>query len=324
MSDKKEIVLDYGRKLPLCLRKYQKRDVECNGRPRAKTKEERMSCVYRDRCVALQLLIKSRGYKARDLLKLRKIVDIDGKRRVYAFSVDDSEAFQQRLVRIIDKYGIRNGRVTIRHPSEEKSRKPRKIVNRSEASKAKSVKALVKARKEASKVIKKKAAEDLSVTKELFDWFIVRLRNAIRKHIRDSYEEAKVGELFAIDRIESSRYVTIYVKTLRLRKMGDRDSVSKKKGKKKKHYVLTRKSIVCVIFATSRRSLQFKITVDPETFNSVLSESSIDKIGLSPFDEGRFKAKTIPLGREGVSIMAEAIAKAKKKGIIKLPRVRKT
>lgn len=302
--------LDHGRKLPICLRKYAKGEVECDGRPRARSEHDRMPCVYRDRCVALQRVMKVQRTPARELLKLRKVVDVDNQRRVYAFATGDGQEFQTMLNRAIDRYGIRNGRVTIRHPQEEPPRKKRTIKNRSDESKAKSTKALKKARKEASRVLKQKAADDLEATTELVKWFLSRLQRKTRRKVSEDREAAVLGELFVVDRIESSRYVTVYCK-------------SQKRDKKRKKMVESRKPVVSVVLAARTHSLNFRFPVDVDDFNEAIAEGDRDRVGLEEFDEGRFKAKSNPLDREGISIVADSIAVAIRKGIMKLPKVAK-
>lgn len=308
MSDKE---IDHGRRLPICLRKYSRGDVECDGRPRAKSDRERIPCVYRDRCVALQRFIKIKGIQRRELLKLRKVKDSDGKRRVYAFSIEDSEKFQQRLIRIIDRYGIRNGRITISHPQEER-RKPRKMVERTEEAKEKSRVALVKARKEASRAITEKADKDVRATNKLVQWFVLRFEKKVGRKVHDSRDGIDIGELFIVDRVESNRYVVIYAKTYKIR-----DG----KGKKKTVVVETRTPVVRINLATRTHTLQFRVTIAPNKLKKVLSKNSTNKIGVIPFRWGRFKAKTFPVDMEGCSIVADGIAKAVLKGIIKLPDI---
>jgi hypothetical protein len=305
-EEKTETALDHGRKLPVCLRKYDRGNPECDGRPRARTPEERMPCVYRDRCVALQRLVRVQGHKARDLLKLRKVRDADGKRRVYAFAVGDSEAFQQWLVRAIDRYGIRNGRITIRHPDEDTPRKPRKIRNRSDESKRKSIHALVKARQFATRALREKAREDLAVTRKLLLWFVTRLQRASRRTLATDQASAEVGQLFLIDRVESSRYVTLYAKVIKRGPNGSRKRLS-------------RRPIACVVLAVRTHSLQFRFPFDRETLESLLPAQALKKVSPADFVEGRFRSRTCQVGKEGVSLAAEVIARALHKGIIRLP-----
>lgn len=302
-----EVKVDFGRKLPVCLRKYDRGNPECDGRARARTSEERMPCVYRDRCVALQQLVRVKGFKARELLKLRKVRDPDGKRRVYAFAVEDSESFQQWLVRAIDRYGIRNGRITIRHPDEDRPRKPRKIRNRSEESKAKSVKALVKARPRAAIALRQKAIEDLAATRELLQWFTSRLARATRRPLAVDQETAEVGQMFVIDRFKSSRYVTLYAKVIKRDGYGRRKRVS-------------RRPIACIVLAVRTHSLQFHFPFDRSTLESLLSAQAIKKVAPADFNEGRFRSRTCQVGKEGASLAAEVIAHACNKGIIRLPK----
>lgn len=303
-----EVTVDYGRKLPVCLRKYDLGNPECDGRARARTPEERMPCVYRDRCVALQRLVRLKGYKARDLLKLRKVRDPDGKRRVYAFSVGDSEEFQLRLVRAIDRYGIRNGRVTIRHPDEERPKRPRKIKNRSDESKAKSAVALVKARKYAIEALRKKARTDMGATRELLEWFVMRLRQAAKEHpYALDQTNARVGDLFLIDRVETSRCVTLYIKTLN-------------RGPKLNRKRLSRKPLANIVLGVRSHSLQFRFPFNRATLESLLPAQAIKKVAPADFNEGRFLSRTCQVGKEGASLAAEVIARALNKRIIRVPK----
>ena len=294
--------MDHGRKLPICLRKYESGNVECDGKPRSKNDKDRMPCVYRDRCVALQRLMKVKKWRAREILKLRKIKDVDNRRRTYAFAIGDSDEFQATLNRAIDRYGIRSGRVTIKVPQEDKPKKKRKIVSRSQESKDKSTKALKKARKFASEALAKKAQADLEATEKLVTWFIDRLKKKTDRKICDVRGQAEVGELFVVDRIESSRYVTVYCKT-----------------EEKK-----RRPVVCMRFKSRTRKLQFRLPLDPEKYKKTLAAGDVEKIGPASFSEGRFKCKTKPLDREGVSIVADSIAVAIRKSIMKLPKVDQT
>lgn len=300
-----ETTVDYGRKLPVCLRKYDRGNPECDGRPRARTPEERMPCVYRDRCVALQRLVRIKGYKARDLIKQRKVRDPDGKRRVYAFAVGDSDDFQLRLVRAIDRYGIRNGRITIRHPGEDVPPKARRIRNRSEESKKKSAAALVKARKFATEALREKARVDLGATRKLLHWFAVRLQRATHCVLREA-ANAEVGDLFLIDRVESSRYVTLYVKIVK------RGPNNRKR--------LSRRPIACIVLGVRTHSLQFRFPFDRATLESLLSKQAVKKVAPADFAEGRFRSRTCQVGKEGASLAAEVIARALNKGIIRVPK----
>lgn len=305
-SKKTETVLDFGRKLPVCLRKYDPGNPECDGKSRGRTPEERMPCVYRDRCVGLQRLVRVHGFKARDLLKLRKVRDADGRRRVYAFAVGDGEEFQRSLVRAIDRYGIRNGRVTIRHPSEDVPHKPHKLRNRSEESKQKSVRALVRARQFAAKALHEKAREDLAATYKLLRWFVSRLQRAAKCELAEDQASAEPGELFMIDRVESSRYVTLYGKIIKRGPNG------------RKH--LSRRPIACIVFAVRTHSLQFRFPFHRQMLDSLLSEQASAKVGPADFAEGRFRSRTCLVGKEGASFAAEVIARALHRGIIRLPK----
>lgn len=298
--------IDYGKKLPICIHKYERGNIECDGRPRAKSMNDKIPCVYRDRCVAMQQLIKLKGMRVRELVKLRKIRDIDGKRRVYAFSSGDSKSFQRRLIHIIDRYGIKNGRITIRHPKEEKPKKQRKQIIRSEEAKQKSIKALKKARIAAARALKDKAERDMDATKEIFYWFLSRFEKKCKKRVYKNNTNVGVGDFFIIDKIKRSKYAKIYVKTT---------TVIKKHGKKTIGEI--KKPIVCVVLTTRNHGIQFRTTLKPEQFDDILSKENIKKLGIVSFSEGKYKSKTSPVGKEGVSIFVDALNKAIKEGMIK-------
>lgn len=297
---------EHGRKLPLCLRKYARGNTECDGRPGARDQRDKMPCVYRERCVALQRIIKVQDLKARDLLKLRKIRDPDGKRRVYAFSKEPSEAFQQRLVRAIDKYGIRNGRVTIKHPKEESRKRRRKTGPKTQAAKEAAAKNLASARKAAAAALKDKAAEDMEATRRLVLWFLSRLKKETGRKIVSDPDKARSGDLFVVDRISKSRYVTVYAKAIRTN--GTRKSP-------------TRRPVVMISMLPRSHSVQFRLPVESEKVMGCVSKANRAKIQTSGFEDGgRFLCRSIPVGREGASIMAEAIASAIASGIVSIPK----
>lgn len=299
--------LDMGRKMPVCLRKYDRGNPECDGRPRARTPDERMPCVYRDRCVALQRLIRVKGYKARELLKLRKVQDADRKRRTYAFAVGDSDEFQQRLVRVIDQYGIRNGRVTISHPQDEAPRKRRRIVNRSEESKQKSVRALVKARKFAAKAHKEKARLNMDATSKLLGWFVLRLQRATERELAADQDSAERGQVFLVDRVATRRYVTLYCKVIR-------------RGKKQKKRII-RRPIARIALGVSTHTLQVRFPFDRATLARLMAKSARAKLQPADFAEGHFRSRTGQVDKEGASLAAEVIARACNQGIIRLPKL---
>jgi len=294
--------LDYGKKMPICLRKYERGNVECDGRPGAKSKDERVPCVYRDRCVALQKLIRVKNISVKSLLKLRKIKDVDGARRVYSFSIGDSEKFQQWLARIIDRYGIVNGRITIRHPKEEKPRKKRKFVERSEDAKKKSIKALVKARQYAAKKHAEKACESFDSTKDVLAWFVKQFQAVMGTTIILNDSNVKrmgIGEYFFVNRVKTTKYVTLYIQGKKLANRG-RSVV----------YVKKRIPITRIVLSTSVRGLQFKTTMDVDTFESIIPKASKKKLKVFPFNEGRYRSKTNSVGKEGVSVFVEILKKA--------------
>jgi hypothetical protein len=293
---------DYGKKLPVCIRKYERGNIECDGRSRARDPHEKASCFFRDRCAALRHLVKLRRYKARDLVKLKKVRDKDNKRRTYAFSVSDSDEFQRWLLRAVDKYGIRNGRVTIRHPKEEKA--PKKIVSktrrkRSDASKEASTKGLAVARKAAVKAIKKKSVRNLDATLETVEWFLSRLQRSTGIPVAKDRSSAKEGQMYTVDRVGVSRYIAICV-------MGKRRSIP----------------LVRVMLSIRTHLVWFKLPLTPDEFSGCVPNSLESKLGIEPCGEGRFKSKTTIVDREGCSIVAKAIADAVDCGLLNLSRTK--
>jgi hypothetical protein len=186
------------------------------------------------------------------------------------------------------------------------------MVERSEEAKEKSRKALIKARKEASRVISEKADKDVRETNKLVHWFISRFEKKVGRKVHDSRDGIDIGELFVVDRVESNRYVVVYAKTYKIR-----DG----KGKKKTTIVETRTPVVRINLATRTHTLQFRVTIPPNKLKKVLSKSSSVKVGVIPFRWGRFRAKTFPVDIEGCSIVADGIAKAVLNGTIKLPDI---
>lgn len=292
--------LDPNGRMPRCIRKYDRNDPECNGRERARTEHERMPCLFRDRCLALQRLMKRHNYAARDILRHRKFRDQDGKRRVYAFPKMDPEKFKLWLIRGVDRYGIRDGRATIVRIDEQSPIRK----SRHWSPEARRLKALqlVKAREKAVLSLREKTAQDLEASLQLLQWFLVRLQKLLKREFRLTVGQAEAGELFIADRLKASRYLTIYVKT------ADRRTKTS-----------SRRPIVCCILAPRERALQLFLPIAPDSFLKCLDERHRNRCPVAPIIRGRFRARTRPLGKEGVSLVAEALTTAVKRGVLSLP-----
>lgn len=292
--------LDPNGRMPRCIRKYDRNAAECNGREKARSDEERIPCIFRDRCVALQRLMKRHNYRARDILRHRKFRDQDGRRRIYAFPKIDPDKFKLWLIRGIDRYGIRDGRVTILRLDEAPPQRQR--VTRSPEARQRLAVQLIKAREKAMVSLQEKSRADMEASLQLLQWFLARLKRSLKRDFMASPGLAEPGDLFVSDRLKVSRYLTVYAKT------GDTRS---------KEY--SRRAVVCCVLAPRTRSLRLFFPIAPQTFLECLPSEHRGRVPVAPLTSGRFRSRTRPLGKEGVSLAADALTVAIKKGKLVLP-----
>jgi len=276
------------RKMPPCLGGYENKDKICDGNPKAKDEGEHAPCLFRDRCVGFQCLLKDlaaagKPGDAEDYLSVKKV---DGEE--FAFAKKSGDALELAIDKRIAKYGVKDGKITVPRGRKEKPSKKAPA-----ASKKASAKGAVQESKEPDE-----SADD---ARELCAWFTSKLQEATGRAVHDLPGDCEAGELFIIDRHEKSNYAAVYAR-------GD----------------VSHKVAVASMYPNRRTgTLQIRVAAPFEAFMKGLSKAS--RSALEPEDytgkDGRFRVRISGLDKEGASIVAESVSAAISSGIINLPGI---
>lgn len=281
------------KRMPKCLGHYDVGDEVCDGDPSGETEEDKMSCVFRDRCAALKQHCADKGFKPEQFVKIRKVEDDDGERRAYAVAKGDDEQFAQQLAKWSKRWGVKNGRVTKARPDDSKP--PKKGKKKKPAREVKERPApSPEARKKAKEAVAANAEESLSQAYTMCSWFTKCLQEATGRNVADDAESAEPGELFVIDRMAKSRYASVYCR----------------KGRGGKA------AVAVVLPHTRSKTCQIRLPAEADV---VEATSEGDKLGVATINDGKFKVRTKKLDKEGVATAADVVARLVKGGTIELP-----
>lgn len=280
--------------MPKCIGHYDVGDEACDGEKDGATEDDRISCVFRDRCAALKQHCQANGFTPEQFIKIRKKDDDDGERRAYAVAKGDDEQFAQQLAKWSKRWGISAGRVTKSKPDDKKPKRdgakktrPRDVVDRPGPDAA--------IRKKAKDAVAAKATESLAEAYQMCAWFTKCLGEATGREVVERQPEASEGDLFVIDRMDKSRYAAVYCR----------------KGK-------SAKVAVASIYPHTRAgTCQIRFPVEADAFDDF--PLSRDKLGIATINDGKFKSRSRKLDKEGIAMAAEAVARLVKSGIIELP-----
>jgi hypothetical protein len=180
-------------KLPRCLGHHDPNDVICEGDPSGEMPEDKQHCVYVDRCVAFQKHLSVSGQVPGDHIVAEKVLDFDGKLRLYAFSRGDDSAFKRLLSEAEYRWKVKDGRVTATKPRDPASR-PRGIDN----------------------LLPGDGGE------KLVGWFVKCLSDGIEGGIDVKVKRtyARPGDIFVVDNMKKSKYLALYGELARARRVG--------------------------------------------------------------------------------------------------------
>lgn len=279
------------KKLPKCIGHYEPGELICDGDPRGGSDYDRMPCVMRDRCAALGLHCSERKISVSTLVRTERIKDQDGKSRRYAFARSGDDSLQELLNKVIRRYGITNGRVT--KSGEVDKPKSKKSAPKTRRARARQVPS-GEARKLATQALKAKASEAMGKARKVIRWWCVQLSEITGRHVVADRREAEPGDLFLVDNLEKSKYISVYCALPGGRRSG----------------------VAVVIPQMRTGQLNFQVAAAPGDF------STEHRKRLRPQDEdGRFRSKISHLDKEGAHIVAEAIHDLIQRGIIESPPV---
>lgn len=277
--------------MPLCVATYDRHHKECNGDPEGADDEERMPCVYRDRCVAFGVYCRKNRADRSDLIQLVKGPD----NGTYAIAKGDDAELQQLLVDHIKKYKIKDG-VAAGAPLVTAGGVRPATGARQPAPRAEVPKPSSKPPRGTPRSLN---TEGRAKVAEIGDHFQSMLLQLMKRTMADSHGEAAPGQLYMIDRRERSNYVALYAKTANGGKV----------------------AIASMYFKPNNGVLEVRCAVEYRAFVAFLSATNIKK--LEPQDytgrDGQFKVRLPKLDKMGVALVAEALARATQAGIIDLP-----
>lgn len=259
------------KRMPLCLGEYESGNAECDGSSSATSDDERMACVFRDRCVAFRRMCREAKERPERFLRWRKMHDDDGVRRQYAFSRMGDEKFAAALSKIIARYEIKNGRITNRRGDVNKQKRRRRA-------KPKAVRTL-------PTVEPGKAADHAYA---LAAWFWKRLEESSGVRIHDLPGSAGSGEFYLVDRTETSNYTALYMRF----------------GAKKI-------AVASAYPNLRDGSLQVRIALSLEKLRDNLQKDEAAELSLEDYSgkDGNFKTRVRGLDKARAAMVADALSR---------------
>lgn len=282
--------------MPRCLGIYQAGDAQCDGEAAGKTEQDRMPCVYRDRCVGFQKYLDKAGREPSFHLRFE---EVDG--NVYSFAKNQAK-LDLIISKQISRLGIRNGRVTRRaaQPVVTKPRPPTVISPERMAKLRKTKPPGRSALQAAGRVRAKQFVKAREAVTELAQWYMKQLAAHSGRPLHDVPAAASLGDLFMIDRSESSSYIAVYGRTVAGKKI----------------------PITSLYYRPVTGRLEVRIAMEFQVYARIAKRFSAK---LAPEDytgkDGAFKVRIREVDTEKASIIAETLAQAMASGSILLPEV---
>ena len=267
--------------MPRCLGLYEASNDQCDGDRDGATDAERMPCVYRDRCAGFAKLKETSGRQPEWFVRP---VKIDGREYLVANRPDE---FPGELNEVIASFGIRNGRVTQRKP---KKLRPRANFKR-EASGVRR-KPLKAVQRLGNKARLRSLKEGRRVSTSLAQWCMKQLSRRSGHRVAEVEEVARPGDLYLIDRIETSGYVSVYLK-LPARK---------------------RVAICCLKFKPTTRKLEVRVSLEADSFGAFVAAPDWAKLDPKPVADGAFVLRMRNVDRERATIISASLGRALKHG----------
>jgi len=255
-----------------CVGNWEKADPICNGYKKGKTRKDRRPCAWKKRCKAFKKYLKIHEKKPRDFLKISQ--DKNG------------ESFAVPKMGLVKFKEFCDKLLATKKKSTQSDKPDARKLGPSDSTK-----------RAAAKALKIRAKERKRLLMGIFTDFRSTLSSSL-KSIRFATPGSVVvpGELYLINKIDSSKYISLYCKVL--------------KGR----------DVPIVSFKTKTASLTFdaKIPLTVEELEKNISKSAFKM--LAPREEaiGRFKSVARHLDQEKIILLAEVVAKLISSGKIHL------
>jgi hypothetical protein len=279
------------KRMPRCLGAFEEDDPQCDGNPVGKTEGARAPCVYRDRCAGFVKLMditkRPRDYFVRTL---DTVPHAGAKPVTYTFANHDG--FEEQVNEQILLFGIQSGRARYDKPLKPKivpKKTPKVVGLRAPGGKvSKPSKVFARA---GAKARSKQTRDGREKSKEVGQWYIKRVSTRLGRKVAAFEESARPGELFLVDRLESSNYCALYCK-----------------GKTR------RIAITSYLYKPNKGLIEVRLAVPFQHYMTVCSRSERDE--LAPVDhtgkDGAFKVRIMEVDSHRASMIAETLAKVEK------------
>lgn len=289
------------KRMPRCLGAFEEDDPQCDGNPVGKTEDSRAPCAYRDRCAGFVKLMditkRPRDYFVRTI---ETVTHAGAKPVAYTFA--NHEVFDEQVNEQILLYGIQGGRARYNKPLKAKivSKKTPKVVNlRAPGGKAaKPSKAFARA---GAKARSKQTRDGREKSKEVGQWYIKRVSTRLGRKVAAFEESARPGELFLVDRLESSNYCALYCK-----------------GKTR------RIAITSYLYKPNKGLIEVRLALPFLDYMTACSRS--EREALAPVDhtgkDGAFKVRITEVDSHIASVIAETLSKVDKRSGFSFPEAR--
>jgi len=280
------------KRFPRCLGCYARRDATCDGDRRAETEADKSPCVYRDRCAGFKRHLEHKMMEVDHFLETKRVTDKDGEQRTYSFARMEDEDFNTLLVKGLKRWGIREGRATRRKPDDSVPARlggrPRTVIHN-----PKVIERKVDHKKVARANAKVVVAECAEVAYKMCARFTHILCGVTGRNMQDVRGGTGVGHFFLVDKMATSRYITIYM----------RDEGGKKIP-------------IAVLRPSARKEMcRVGLPATAETFR----EADAKRLGITDTADGAFKSKTREVSPAELAVVAEVIGKLIASGKIVLP-----
>jgi len=287
--------------MPLCVATYQRGHDQCDGAPSGETELDRMPCVYRDRCLAMGIYGRSNRLERAQLVQLVRAKGADGHPASFTIAAGDDEQLQAELTRMIASCKIKDGVAGFAPLVTAGGIRPATAVVSS---------AVKAAGSRAAHVVKKPGVsrgklvvnvEGRRIVEEIGAHYQHNVLSRLGRTMATSQGEAEPGQFFLVDRRAKSGYCSLYMKTADGGRM----------------------AVTSMYFRPNNGLLEVRVACDYRSFVNFLSTKN--KVDLAPEDytgrDGCFRVRFHRLDKGGAGLVAEALDRAARAGILDLPTV---
>jgi len=196
------------KRMPRCLGAYEADDPQCDGNPVGKAADDQAPCVYRDRCAGFIQLMQLTSRPREFFVRGSEEPDAGGVARAYTYA--NQPDFEQQLTAQIEAFGIQNGRVTVTKPVKLKP--PKKQTKPKVKDLALQKKLPKSAPRAGGKARDRALDKGREQSQTVANWFVKKLGERLKRKFAAFEQAARPGDLYLVDKIETSGYCAVYCK----------------------------------------------------------------------------------------------------------------